>query len=124
PRPAQMLSESIMPDRPCDQNDGYQSAHHAAEMPKPGDWIAFMNVPPDGVGLITKDEAERLLDLAEVLLRIDAHQGARRTILFARICRARRAGWIQRGRFAEIAFDRDHVLAFGRQRRRRCRAET
>src|SRR6266545_201181 len=82
-------------------------------MPDSGERIACMYVPPDSMRLIAEDQAECLLYFTEIFLRIDAHQGARRTVLFARI------GWpfctrgIERSAFAQIALDGYHVLAFG-----------
>src|SRR5688572_9770616 len=87
-------------------------------MPCAGKRIAPVNVAPDGVCFVFEDESLRRSDLSEVFDWIHPHQGAGWTILFARVRLAPGARWIKRRALAEIAFDRNHVVARIRRYRR------
>src|SRR5689334_22808907 len=67
--------------------------------------------------LIAEYKTARRTNLAEVFNRIDAHERARRTILFARISLTLRARRIERRSLTKITFDRDRIV--GRCGRRR-----
>src|SRR5205823_3631210 len=75
-------------------------------MPQTGHRIALVYVASNRVRLIPEDQPERLFDLSEIFLGINAHERTRRAILFARIGRTRRAV-----RISEVCSQRLHLMA-------------
>jgi hypothetical protein len=69
-----------------------------------------MDVAADCMRLIAKDKSLGRAYLTEILDRIDTYEGSGWTVFFARIRLPFRARWIQRCRFAKIAFDRDRII--------------
>src|SRR5260370_41571414 len=98
----------MTPDRESDQRRPDDGSDHAADVPEPGNGIAFVNVAPDGVGLVAENQPERFFDFAEVLQRINPYQCPSRTVFFAGIRRTRSSGWVQRCSLAQIALDGNH----------------
>jgi hypothetical protein len=95
------------PDRDHRQQHGHE---RAADVPPPRHSVSLVNVAPDGVRPAAIDYAERIVDLAEILVRIDAQERPRRTVLLARVSLLRDALRIERRVLAQVALDGDHIL--------------
>ncbi len=111
PTAGQHAVKSILPNRPDSYESSQDGQSDSAGVPRTREWIAFVNVPADGVSLIPKDKTQLWSNLVEVFDRVNAHQCARRTILLARILFASDTRRIEWSVFTKVALDRDQIVS-------------
>src|SRR5215471_7909890 len=102
----------------CPEHHCYQceNGKHPHSMKYDRGDVSLMDIPSNRVSLILENNSDRIFRFGEILARIDAHQGARGTVLFTGISRRSGALGIKRRVGAEVALDRQQI---GRVRDRR-----
>ena len=77
-----------------------------------------MDIAPDGMGLVLKNDSDPVLHLGEIFTWINPYESTRRAVFLARISMCTRTRGIEIGVITKVALDRNEVVNLGHRLRR------